>query len=214
MKIIISGPSGSGKTTLAEYISKRYMIPFVTTSAKTLWKKYDIKSHKGLITKCTHDLDFGIKFQEELLNMRAEIDAKSMTYVSDRGPIDNMVYFLMQLSPYLDDETIENYMWRCRDLVHAMGFYKQIVIDIGSPEGLPEVIPHDGFRISSKYYQCMSNRIFRYIVEEDWLSVPSIVTISKWDWDTRVNIVDNLFKEENKTKKIWQNLKNTITLNK
>ena len=68
MKIFISGVSGVGKTTMAKQISKDYKIPFIEGSSKVLWDKYNIKSHIELIKKTYLEPQFGLDFQNELLD--------------------------------------------------------------------------------------------------------------------------------------------------
>lgn len=198
-KIFISGPSGSGKTTLAKYIAARYRIPFVDGSSKVLWKRYGIESHADLITKCSNDPEMAIKFQFELLDYRMEAIQGKSEFVTDRSPLDNLVYYLLQISHMQNTDTTREFVEACSDSMHRFGFI-QIYLDI---KGTPYDLENDGMRVHNEYYQEMVDAVFKQLIRDNTLFSKALVTsVNEWEWESRVQTVEKLFQP--KSKNIWQ----------
>ena len=151
--IVISGPSGSGKTTLAKALSAELGIPFIESSTKPLWRAWGISSHKEIITKSQVDPAWGISFQFAVLQHRKQLVERNPQMVTDRGPIDNWVYFLMQSSHHTPNAISERYLEECLDL-HRQASCSFIL------EPLPTV-EHDGFRVTNKYYAEMTFQLMK-----------------------------------------------------
>lgn len=201
-KIFISGPSGSGKTTLAKYIAARYRIPFVNGSSKVLWKQYGITSHSDLITKCNNDPEMAIKFQFELLEYRNENLTGKSEFVTDRSPLDNLVYYLLQVSHLQNTETTKEFVIACSDVMHRFDFH-QIYLDI---RHTPYQLENDGMRVHNEYYQNMVDSIFKDLINNEILfPKQKAFIINEWGWESRVRAVESLLKP--KTPSLWRQLK-------
>jgi hypothetical protein len=190
LKIAIAGPSGVGKTTLAHWIANEYGIPFITTSTKPLWEKYNIQSHKELVSRTILNPSWGYQFQLELLEMRQNIIDTNNNFVTDRSPMDNLVYFLMQNTPYMSEGETEEYVKLCADALGKL----DCLIQIPFTELIN--LEDDGKRIPNKYYQMTTNITFvmaaglldPYLKPDGPLRVTSL---QMWDWDERVEKIKN-----------------------
>lgn len=182
LRIVISGPSGVGKSTLAEFISKTYNIPFVTTSTKPLWDKHGITSHEHLIQMTLMDKAWGLSFQNEVLNYRIEKLSEHKEYVTDRSPVDNLAYFLSQNSHMVSEKNVEDYIVRCLNaLADNTGL-------IAIPYTSDIVLEDDGKRVNNKYYQRFMNGAFHTagslisdFSKKSNILLPPHVAIQKWD---------------------------------
>jgi len=186
MKILISGVSGSGKTTLAREISKKYKIPFLTSSTKMFWKEYGIKCHLDIVKRSVEDVNFGLEFQYKCLEYRTREFAKHSQFVSDRGILDSIVYFLMQNAPYTSSSVTHDYISVAND------FLKNNPNCITLLLGMPPKIGNDGKRIQNHYYQRTSDAIFNLakntLIERD----QTIHNIHNWDWRKRNREINNI----------------------
>ena len=188
LRIAMAGPSGVGKTTLAEWISKEYGIPFITTSTKPLWEKHNINSHQELITRTILNPQWGLDFQYELLDIRRKIIEENEQFVTDRSPIDNLVYFLMQNAPFLGEEPIESYIQMCADALAKLTGLIQIPFDTYIP------LENDGKRIANKYYQMSTNSQFHLAAQLIEPCLPPkgdlrVTSLRMWDWEQRQQAV-------------------------
>lgn len=167
MKIQICGPSGSGKTTMAKFISDKFNTPYIHTNGPELRQKYGCNSHAELIRLSSADPEKGLAFQTELLEERAEL-SQQKEYVMDRSFVDNVAYFLLQNSPYLNTEQTFLYickalalMPRCSHLVFIPPLYSK-----------PE---EDGVRIQNLHYQKMTWQIMQWVSIE-YFRIPVLTT--------------------------------------
>jgi len=190
MKIFISGVSGTGKTTLAKYISQRFRIPFVEGSSKVLWEKHKIDCHLDIVRRSILTPKWGIEFQEELLAYRKELIVGLDSFVTDRSPLDNMVYFLLQNAPYVNTDDTEVYFNDCIETYPD--YYTQIFLDFNSEDNM--IWERDGIRIDNIPYQDMVNTIFMYIINTR--PIQNVKLINQWNWERRVSIVEDLIKQE------------------
>lgn len=201
-RIFISGPSGSGKTTLAKYIAARYQIPFIEGSTKPLWASHGIENHIQLIMRTCEDVKWGLKFQDEVLEYRREKLECVNEFVTDRSPLDNLVYFMLQCAHYVDDSYIEEYREKCMSN-YGNDSFVQLVLDC-APN-----IEDDGFRVNNKHYQMMTEAIFKNLLDKNYLYLndnPHAILrkIEVWDWESRIDIVDRIFNPNRKEKTIWE----------
>jgi len=200
MKIFLSGCSGTGKTTLAKYISARFNIPFIQGSSKPLWEKHDIASHADIVKKSILEPTWGYDFQMELLEYRSKLTEDLSSFVTDRSPLDNMVYFLIQNAPFLNTYNTEEYFKACRD-TFPLGF-ELFFLDIDTEDKM--VYENDGNRINNLPYQLMMNQVFKHTMETQIHQHKDIYQVKQWNWESRVSIVELLLKEE---PKLWQEIK-------
>lgn len=194
MKIFISGVSGVGKTTMAKQISKDYKIPFIEGSSKVLWDKYNIKSHIELIKKTYLEPQFGLDFQNELLDYRRNLIEKNDSFVSDRSPLDNLTYFLLQVSDKLDSNETLQYIEKCSQSYPNK--YIQVYLGFNYSMG-KEFFENDGFRINNVYYQFMVDAIFRQIIVGNWLDINmhNFLRISTWDFKVKYELIKDKIEE-------------------
>ena len=194
MKIFISGVSGVGKTTMAKQISKDYKIPFIEGSSKVLWDKYNIKSHIELIKKTYLEPQFGLDFQNELLDYRRNLIEKNDSFVSDRSPLDNLTYFLLQVSDKLDSNETLQYIEKCSQSYPNK--YIQVYLGFNYSMG-KEFFENDGFRINNVYYQFMVDAIFRQIIVGNWLDINmhNFLRISTWDFKIKYELIKDKIEE-------------------
>jgi deoxyadenosine/deoxycytidine kinase len=195
LRIACSGPSGTGKTTLSTYIAEQYNIPFITTSTKPLWEKHGILSHAHLIGMTTNDPTWGLRFQHEVLSHRVEVLSKAgKEFVTDRSPIDNLAYLLMQNSHQLTERETESYMDLCNEAINLFtGF---IIMPFTDDINLED----DGKRVVNRYYQVTMNHVFDaasgMLTRRNRVNplCPdhnrlNILGINKWDMEERKRLV-------------------------
>lgn len=185
MKIMISGVSGAGKTTLAKWISDTFNIPFVIGSTKVFWKQFGIKDHKELILKSINDIDFGLEFQYKCLQYRKEEMSKHKRFVSDRGVLDNIVYFISQISPFVSESITEDYINLANQFLKDNPDCITLMLDI------PPTIHEDKARIINSYYQDSIHAIFQLTLAR-YLLTNNIHYINTWKWSDRVRETLNI----------------------
>lgn len=190
MKILLSGVSGIGKTTLAKALAEKYHIPFIIGSSKVLWRKLNITSHKELIQKCESDVIFALDFQYRLLEYRKQQMGMYENFVSDRGPLDNLVYFLLQISHKVSQAETVDYITACKELLTGdllnvyMDFDESILKQMGE-------IENDGARITNTYYQLMVASVFDLVIGRS-LITEKTACLTVWDFDTRMKHMEHL----------------------
>ena len=183
-RIYICGPSGTGKTTLAKWVSEEFGIPFITTSTKPLWNEFGITSHKELIEKADKDPHFGFAFQMRLLDYRIE-KLKSDSWITDRSPVDNLMYFMMQNLHHCTEAQYVEYAIRCQA---ALSSGTHLII---SPMLNDIKLENDGMRISNRHYQMFTSIVMDYALKE--LSTSNTIKkckrLENWDWEDRKQII-------------------------
>ena len=186
IRIGICGPSGTGKSTLAKYISEKYEVPFVTTSTKPLWEKHYITSHESLINKTLSDPKWGLQFQHEVLDYRIKMMDENPNFITDRTPIDNLVYFLLQNTHSVSANDTEEYILRCKFALEKMNG----LICLPFSEEIP--LSDDGARITNKYYQYTVNGTFvvaSQLMKSSLFELKAL-TLTMWDYEVRKQLTD------------------------
>ena len=185
-RIAISGPSGTGKTTLAKHISEVYGLPFISSSSSQLWKRYSFENHKEVqIAAVTHPGTVEA-LQWDILDSREKLYAENPEFVTDRGPIDLAVYYLMYSmlhGKYPDRrEFLSQISMRlCQNidahiLIRYMGY------------GLED----NGLRITDPYTQSIYDSVFEMVLKRNLLMIEvPVITIDVWDFSQRASIVRN-----------------------
>lgn len=191
IRIGIAGPSGVGKSTLAEWVAKEFNIPFITSSTKPLWDKYGINNHAELIQKTLINPQWGLDFQNEVLDYRINAVKGVESFIIDRTPLDNLVYFLMQNSHTLGEEQTEFYIQRCKE---AMSIIDGLIWLKFTDE---VVLENDNKRIANKYYQHMTESVFECaagLLSHEALHQQVTMTVPFWDFERRKKVTTNFIK--------------------
>jgi len=169
-KIAFCGSSGCGKTTLAKYVSELVGIPFIPMSQKGNLSKEDVDrfkektnnnyheeiSHEMLIYLTNRFPNFGIDFQFTLLKLRRKWIEENPEFITDRSPVDNMVYFLSQCSNYADTKVTAQFI-----NIATKAFSKLDAVVLLNP--LPK-LENDGTRIVNPYYQEFIHNTFEMVL--------------------------------------------------
>lgn len=164
MKIAFTGASGSGKTTLVKHVSKELGIPHFSGSSgdlkidsdkKYLFDKYGFSGeagHLNVIQESHKNPEFGFELQCMIQERRAELIRDHDNLITDRSPLDNWVYFLLQSAPYQTDEVVEEFMEKCINAMRSLDFVIYI------PSMIP--IENNGSRVTTLHYQRAMDSIF------------------------------------------------------
>jgi len=200
VKLYISGVSGVGKTTLAEQISKELEIPFIVGSSKVLWRKHNIVSHKDLIQKCNNDSKFAMDFQLELLEYRKEAVKGLNSFVTDRSPLDNLVYFMLQVSQQVSADETMAYIKACKE-TYPTESYGHLHLGMDYKMALEIPLENDGFRITNVYYQLMVQNMFHMCLNHNWLDIKNLYGVTTWDREQRNRVLHNLINKVCEDKK-------------
>ena len=189
-KIFLSGVSGIGKTTLCNLISKNTGLPFLEGSSKVLWRDFNISSHKEIIDKSLSDPAFGLEFQYALLDYREKMIKENDSFITDRTPLDNIVYTIIQLGPSISSDETLKYIQRAKEVYKSVEEeYQHIHLGLNNDMLGEMLIENDGMRIPNFYYQLMVESVFRTCLDSNWLDIRNISKIYSWDMDRRENLV-------------------------
>ena len=190
MKIGVFGASGTGKSKLVEWISNNYKIENVNLSGKALWPELGLHTHEDLIIKSANNPDWGTQYQGDLLAYRLmELDKRdTYSFVSDRTPIDNIVYMLLQSSMYLSDDDTKNFIENA--VKHTFKYYTHLI-------GLPVLRKppvQDGKRVINFHYQRMVDNVYKHVLENFVWPIlhaknstdPRFLIMTGWEWNDRI----------------------------
>lgn len=191
-RLFISGTSGIGKTTLAKQLADITNIEFIQGSSKVLWDRFDIKTHKGLISLCRKNPQKGLEFQNELLLYRNNLINKYGNIISDRSIIDNIVYALVQLGPYVPEHELDEYIKLCVNSVNQGDLF--IILNLNTntlQQGFK--IENDQKRIFNLNYNIMMSNIMMSVATGNLCGVgikeSNLLIIDDWYMNTRLSKV-------------------------
>jgi len=207
LKIAFSGPSGLGKTTLCKFVSDRFEVSHLSTSAgdimnnqdkELLGKKfgYHSQGHKAVINKSSANPDFGIAFQNMILARRAHQISDNNNMVIDRSPLDNVSYMLSQIAHNMTESGIQTFVEEAqeawRELTH--------VIIIKHSNDIPR-IEDNGSRVPNKFFQqyisdVFSGTYFRFFANQPG---PQVIFIDYWDLNDRKRLVEDFIRDSGQT---------------
>lgn len=193
MKILLTGASGAGKTTLAKHLAWKHDIPFISGSSKDLWPKYGIKTHLELIQACQQDSEFAQSFQYELLYHRNKQVEGLKSYVTDRTPMDNLLYYTLQVSHLVDTDSHRNYVKVCLDSM-PKDDYHLFLLNVPTHN-----LEDDGMRVNNVFYQLFCENTLLYLLRIYLTQIENpnkfpFTVLKEWDWSTRLEIVDKQLK--------------------
>lgn len=205
MKIAFAGPSGTGKTTLANFISETFDIPFIKGSAGLILTEedkkflhdlggYSQKGHKEVI-QLSGDPIFGWNFEALVLQRRTELIMGNSEFITDRSPIDNLTYFMLQASWGVSEDDIGKIISHAQKTL--MELTHIIYIPLNNPDG---VIEDNDSRIPNFYFQRMVDKLFQHTIA-DYFSPkqlgyrrPKFLELNRWDLEFRKNAVKSFLK--------------------
>ncbi len=189
-RIFITGPSGMGKTTLATHIEQNHGIPFISTSAKDIWPRYGFTSHQDCHRVSALKPEIGLDYQLDILNQRIAALLVEEEFVCDRSPLDNFVYFMLELSPYVSIQETEAFIEKCREAMKLGTALITIPYD-------SNIRLDDGMRITNTYYHQMVSCVHHWAILGKDINICKLdkkLNLNHWDWGTRTNIVDEWVK--------------------
>lgn len=142
-KIAIIGSQSTGKSVLGKELSKRMNIPLITELAR----RWNIEKVSQIEL---------IHIQKELLRLQIKEENNNGQFISDRSTIDNLAYWLHNVSPIVDKEENEIYV---NTALNNVKNYSTIFLL--SPEFYPV---DDGFRNTNIIYQLQIAEIINTIL--------------------------------------------------
>lgn len=197
MKIALFGPSGSGKTTLAKFIAEEFGLIYIPGSSfsklLTESQKKDLRAlgyketgHREVIALSHSNPKFGELFQTYVLDRRAQLISREKMFVTDRSPIDNVVYYLMQTVTHITDES-----FTARFIIEAMSAYQGLTHTIFVPVCKEQkMVETNGSRIDDLRFQRVVSAVFNHVQNEYFQDLgPATFTVPTWNLDIRKDAV-------------------------
>jgi len=213
MKIAFSGTSGSGKTTLVRFLEQESKLPHISASAGDLLTvtdkeilgrepfNYKGDGHLSVIKHSAINPRYAYENQYRLLHRRTQLLHGThplfpgvVDFITDRSPIDNIVYFMMQTAYHaevtdaLAEEFVNVAVRAAEELDHII-YVKAVQ---------PGEVENNGSRINKRLYQLSVDQVFNYWFEfvKDRLknSKTQFHVIDFWDLDRRKAFLKDLFK--------------------
>jgi len=155
MRIAFTGPSGSGKTTLVKYVTEKYGIPWLNGSSGGLDQG---RGHAAII-RSGHINPIAAGYnQRTILDGRAKLMWDNDNWVTDRSPIDNIVYMLLQCSMYEEER------W-CYKFVNDARMVLQRVTHLVWVRPL-NFVEDNKSRVANIYFQDMVDGIFAKVMND------------------------------------------------
>lgn len=187
-RITITGASGTGKTTLAKHISFKYDIPFITSSAREVWPLYGFKNHRDALEKCLAEPFLGFRYQKAIWERRHKMFDKQFFFVTDRSPVDNFAYFMLQQGYYSKENNDEMFS-RCLMDYESI----DVIIFVRFVDDME--IEDNGRRITDIRYQRMVDAVIETVLRKDFAkfnTTKDIIELKTWDFNERIEIIDSL----------------------
>jgi len=188
-RIAIIGASGVGKTTLAKYLSEKFNIPFISASARDVWSQFGFESHADALHKCLSDQSLGYLYQKAVWQKRHDVLSINKRFITDRSPIDNYAYFLLQQAycSEVDNKEMKTF---------CMADYEKIeaVIFLRIPENM--FLEDNGRRIVHLTYQRMVEACIDMVLFREFKAMTvkkEIIEINTWDFKLRTQLAGDLF---------------------
>ena len=184
-RVAIVGASGVGKTTLAKHISETYGLPFISSSASDTWVQFGFKNHKDALSKCLKDPLLGKAYQKAIWELRHDALYDMPQFVTDRSPVDNYAYFLLQQG-YFSMADNKEMLEMCRKSCENIDAF--IFLRVGTQTNFQD----NSKRITNVYYQRMVDAVLKEVHQVDFhpLTVlQNTLYINNWAFSFRTEIV-------------------------
>lgn len=164
-KIAFTGTSGSGKTTLVKYVAEQFRLNHISGSSGDLKNEHDRvylekefgftgnQGHAHVIRESHNNPELGLAIQNIILSRRTELIENTEDFVTDRSPLDNWVYFMLQAGLYQDMQTCQFFLEK------AYSAFSKLTHVFYVPAMLTEV-ENNGSRIANFHYQSAVDAIF------------------------------------------------------
>lgn len=167
MRVAFTGASGAGKTTLVKFVSNTYRLPWLNGSSGDLKTVSDTRqlTRKGLVQGRGHrdviqsghaNPQASWENQTAILVRRAELLYQENEFVTDRSPIDNVVYMLMQSSMYRSEQDVEKFIFEAGKHLPRITHLIQ-VRTFGQTED-------NGSRVPNIFFQEMVEAVFDHVI--------------------------------------------------
>lgn len=169
LRVAFCGASGTGKTTLSEYIQETYGLPYCPVGSRSVSKAMGFAS--------PYDVDkAGLReqFQKRLLDEKHAWESEHEVFVTDRTPLDNLVYTVMHGGVKVVDEAyLEKVRLGCARYTHV--FFCSIYSFLSTA--------NDSARIASRTYHQIYQSVFEGMNRSNAF-LPSLVnmTSSQLEW--------------------------------
>ncbi len=138
----------------------------------------------------TRNPELGIRFQWDVLNYRKEVLGGVENFVTDRSPLDNMVYFLSQNASHATQEETLRYIEACVRMYFQSTHWIHIRLT-------PDIkFEDDGMRVNNLHYQIAIEAIFQnclsvYMAPHFIQLKKRLLNIDIWDMGMRQKLVSN-----------------------
>lgn len=155
MRIGLTGPTSTGKTSLAQEFSVQLGVPFLNVDTTTELNKFGFKSHAELLAA---GLSANRAFQAHLIGKRAELLEANPVFITDRTPLDSLVYYYMESMrhPHPEDEALQQFVFDTCAKYDAL-----VLVRYGN---LP--LKENGVRIHSDMYHRTTDMLFKYLCDK------------------------------------------------
>jgi hypothetical protein len=164
-------------------------IPFISTAGRSIWEKFNIRSHREIIEKTVNNPKWGYNYQDALLDERLKMMSKHDHFITDRSPIDNLVYFLMQVAPHISYAKTLEFIERAKEVSNGI----DRLIYIKHHKDLP--LEADGARINNPVFQQCSQLYFDFCLDNYFFpSKYPVKVINTADFDYRKIIISEWLK--------------------
>lgn len=150
MKLVLNGPSGSGKTTLMEAVSKKTGLEIINVPTSEILKKYGVFSQRELISAGISNPRLVETIYQEMIQVRVDILRENENLITDRGPIESIVYYLLQHCVF--NENADKFIGRMIEVIERIPVQ---VVNVILPVNT-DFLVENGFRMTNKQF----NRLY------------------------------------------------------